>query len=98
MRRVALHYHAEEIDNGFVSHPLGVAWTPVGLNPTASDPWRRTLPAWGLREGFFVLPEPGGVPALLAGAAALAWLGRRRARLLPCPQSRSPHSLQSPSR
>jgi hypothetical protein len=74
-----LHYGAEEIDNGFQSHPLGISNAKVGLNPTANDPWRRDVVSWGIREGFFVLPEPGVPPAIALGAAVLAALAQLRA-------------------
>ena len=73
-----LHYHAEEITNGFVTHPLGLADAEVGLNPTPSDPWRRSLSTWGIREGFFALPEPARAASLAAGAALVLALARRR--------------------
>ncbi len=73
-----LHYGAEEIDNGFASHPLGITNANVGLNPTASDPWRRTIPSWGIREGFFVLPEPDADLVFVAGVALLVLLSQIR--------------------
>jgi hypothetical protein len=75
-----LHYGAEEIDNSFASHPLGITNANVGLNPTMSDPWRRTIASWGIREGFFVLPEPGVEAAFAASVAMLAALAQRRRR------------------
>jgi uncharacterized protein (TIGR03382 family) len=74
-----LHYEAQRIDQSFQTTPLGVANAKVGLNPTASDPWRRDVPSWGIREGFFVLPEPGVPGALAFGCALVALLARRRA-------------------
>jgi len=60
-----------------VGIPLGITNANVGLNPTANDPWRRTVASWGIREGYFLLPEPGLTSSLAVGAVALAWLRRR---------------------
>jgi hypothetical protein len=84
-----LHYEAQEINNGFVSHPLGISGANVGLNPTMSDPWRRSIPSWGIREGFTVLPEPGVAGAVAIGAAVLALLARRARK------TRSPWSARA---
>ena len=86
-----LHYGAEEIDNGFASHPLGITNANVGLNPTASDPWRRTIVSWGIREGFFVLPEPDTDLVFVAGVALLALLSQIR-RLRASFAARAPRS------
>ena len=77
-----LHYGAETIPapDPNIGVPLGISDAHVGLNPTAVDPWRRDVPSWGIREGFFVLPEPGGAVSLAPGAGLLAWLAQRRAR------------------
>jgi hypothetical protein len=75
-----LHYELNDIANNFESVPLGISNAKVGLNPTINDPWRRDLASWGIREGFFVLPEPGGAVSLAHGAGLLAWLAQRRAR------------------
>jgi len=51
------------------------------LNPMSVDPWRRTLPSWGIREGFFALPEPGGAALIRVGAVGIGVLaGVRRHR------------------
>ena len=69
-----LHYGAETIPapNPNIGVPLGISNAKVGLNPTASDPWRRDVASWGIREGFFVLPEPAArvsrSPAVLGAA------------------------------
>lgn len=88
-----LHYGAEEIDNGFASHPLGIANANVGLNPTASDPWRRAIASWGIREGFFVLPEPDADLVFAAGVALLALLAQIR-RLRASFAARAPRSAR----
>lgn len=73
-----LHYHAEEIDDGFATHPLGITDVEIGLNPTPDDPWRRHLASWGIREGFFVLPEPPEGAALVAALTVLLALAIKR--------------------
>jgi hypothetical protein len=76
-----LHFGGDTIpaQPGGVGIPLGITNANVGLNPTASDPWRRTVASWGIREGYFVLPEPDLAPAFAAGVAALAALAQLRA-------------------
>jgi hypothetical protein len=73
-----LHFGADTIpaQPGGVAIPLGITSANVGLNPTANDPWRRTVASWGIREGYFVLPEPGLPVALAAGVILLALLRR----------------------
>ena len=65
--------------------PARISNAAVGLNPTASDPWRRDVPSWGIREGYFVLPEPG-FPARSGSPLGVALLARpaaARSRFLP---------------
>jgi len=76
-----LHFGAETIPapDPNIGIPLGITNANVGLDPTANHPWRRTVASWGIREGFFVLPEPDLAPAFAVGVAALAALAQVRA-------------------
>ncbi len=49
-----LHLGAAQLPAGTVTLPLAYTKVEVGLNPVASDPWRRWLPLWALREGYTV--------------------------------------------
>ena len=73
-----LHYELSDIDESFATVPLGISDAHVGLNPTAVDPWRRDLASWGIREGFFVLPEPRADLVFVVGVALLALLSQIR--------------------
>ena len=75
-----LHFGAETIPapNPNLGIPLGITNANVGLNPTANDPWRRTVASWGIREGYFVLPEPNADLLFVAGVAVLALLSQLR--------------------
>ena len=91
-----LHYGAETIPapDPNIGVPLGISNAKVGLNPTASDPWRRDVASWGIREGFFVLPEPGGELALAARVALLGGPSRSGARASLQP-ARDPRAARS---
>jgi hypothetical protein len=73
-----LHLGADTIpaQPGGVAIPLGITNANVGLNPTTNDPWRRTVASWGIREGYFVLPEPSAEFAFVAGVVWLVLLSQ----------------------
>jgi hypothetical protein len=86
-----LHLGADTIPGqpGGVAIPLGITNANVGLNPTANDPWRRTVPSWGIREGYFVLPEPRADLVFVVGVALLALLSQiRRVRAVSAARAR----------
>jgi hypothetical protein len=92
-----LHFGGDTIpaQPGGVGIPLGITSANVGLNPTLSDPWRRTVASWGIREGYFVLPEPDARAALVLGIALIAALAQlRRVRALR--HARAPRGARSP--
>jgi hypothetical protein len=49
-----LHLSLHEKPGEFVGLPLAFRDVRVGLNPGPDDPWARDLPAWAIREGWFV--------------------------------------------
>ena len=68
-----LHYEAQDlIAPGFPSLPMAFTDVEVGLNPTQSDPWRRHVGTWGVREGFLVQRSGAFVPALGAWGTVAA--------------------------
>lgn len=94
-----LHYGAETIPAPVpnIGLPLGITNADVGLNPTSSDPWRRTIASWGIREGFFVLPEPSADLVFVVGVVLLALLSQIR-RVRASSAARGPQAALRPRR